>query len=482
MASFTLGEILKATNGRLITTGRPGRVSSAFQKTINGISIDTRTIRSGELFIAIVGKRHDGHQFVAEALSKGACGAVVSQLGDLATDGHWFILVPDTKNALGDIAAFHRRRFHPLVIGITGSNGKSTTKEMLASILKQRYRVLKPAGSFNNDIGVPLTLLRLTARTEVAIVEMEMNLLGGTRRLCAIAQPQIGIVTNIADTHLEFMNDRYGVAAEKSELIEAVGMDGVAVLNRDDPLVMAIGRRYRTRETITFGFSPAADLFATQIRPVVPDIGYARRTQKKHRQLRIGSYFRLNGRFPVRLPVPGRHNIANALAALSAAGVAGIHLHEALAGLEDFSPLPLRLQVERWRNLTLLLDCYNANPQSMSAALEVLSCVGNKRKIAVLADMLELGSAAPQAHEALGEEVGKRATIVVTCGEFAPYVAMGARRAGMGEDRILEISRPEQLPPKLVDILRPGDTILFKGSRANSLEELVREFRKLYRK
>jgi UDP-N-acetylmuramoyl-tripeptide--D-alanyl-D-alanine ligase len=468
-ARFTMREVLAATGGTL----RAGRreLAPTEKGTIAGISIDTRTIRKGELYVAIIGKRLDGHDFVAEAIRKGAAGVLVSQ--DLPKSARRkigpAIKVRDTTRALGDIAAFHRRRFNPIVIAVTGSNGKSTTKEMLAAILAQRFRVLKPESSFNNDIGVPLTVLAMNQQTQAAIIEMEMNLLGGTRRLCEIAQPQIGVVTNIGDTHLEFLRDREGVAQEKSELIEYIGGRGASVLNADDPLVMEIGRRFPTRERVTFGIRRPADVFATRIR----NLGEK------------GLSFLLNGAVPVRLPIIGRHNVANALAAVAAAGAVGVHTREAVAGIEGVKPLPLRLQIERFGGLTLIADCYNANPQSMAAALEVLrnaECrMPNRkggRKIAVLGEMLELGDRAARPHYELGLAAGSVADWALVKGEHAADVIRGARQAGIAAGRALAVRDAAQAVQKLIDIARPKDTILVKGSRANRLEEIVQEFRK----
>jgi UDP-N-acetylmuramoyl-tripeptide--D-alanyl-D-alanine ligase len=460
--SLSARQLVAATGGRL-TRGKPTR-------RVIGISIDTRTIQLGELYIAIVGKSLDGHNFVAEAFRKGAAGAVVNDGSRIANAGSrsrplsFVISVPDTTRALGDIAAWHRRRFSPKVVGIVGSNGKSTTKEMLAAILGRRFKVLKPAGSFNNDIGVPLTILAVNRHTQAAVIEMEMNEIGGIRRLCEIAQPEIGVVTNIGDTHLEFLLDRQGVAAERSELIEYIAKTGTAILNADDPLVMQIGKRFPARETITFGRSRKADLYATRIR----DLGLS------------GVTFALNGKVPVRLKVPGLHNVHNALAAIAAAGAVGFATREAIEGIEQFPGMPMRLQVERRAGLTLIVDCYNANPQSMAAALEVLAQCRTGRRIVVLGDMNELGAAARGAHRQLGQQAGRVADVLVVRGRFAAEVASGARKAGLARRNVVSLRTNREVSQKLIDTLGVGDTILIKGSRANLLEEVVRDLRTRY--
>lgn len=461
MAQFTIDEILKATGGELVRAGAA--------KAVTGVSIDTRTMRKGELYIAIIGKSLDGHRFVAPAVKRGARAVVVSQAvvsrpRAVAKRGAAVIRVPDTTRALGDIAAFHRRRFAPHVFGITGSNGKSTVKEMLASILGQRRRVLKPKSSFNNDIGVPLTVLELTSDTQAAVIEMEMNVLGGIRRLCEIAQPQTGIITNIGDTHLESLLDRAGVAQEKSELIEYINGNGTAVLNADDPRVMEIGRKFPTREQVRFGVEKKADIYATRVRDRGLD----------------GVTFRLNGAAEVRLSAVGVHNVANALAAAAAARVAGLRLADIIAGLTAYRPLPLRLQVERFAGLRVIADCYNANPQSMAVALAILEQTGKGRRIAVLGDMLELGAAAAEAHRRIGRQAGSVADLVLVKGQFRRDVALGARAAGLKPKAVVSAPDTRAIIEKLVDTVQSGDTILVKGSRANRLEEVVQELKNRY--
>lgn len=462
-ARFTTKEVLGATQGELLRAGA--------RKEVAGISIDTRTMKRGELFVAIIGKSLDGHKFVASAVKAGAAGVVVSEdvavpPRTLAKRGVSVIRVNDTTRALGDIAAFHRKRFNPTVIAVTGSNGKSTVKEMLAAILSMRFKVLKPRSSFNNDIGAPLTLLELSPETEAAVIEMEMNVLGGIRRLCEIAQPQVGIVTNIGDTHLEFLSDRAGVAQEKSELVEYIDGSGCAILNADDPLVMDIGRRFPTREAVTFGVKQKADIFASR----VEDLGLD------------GVAFRLNGRLPVRLAIPGVHNVSNALAAAGAATAVGMRAAEIVAGLESFKPLPLRLEVEQFAGIRLIADCYNANPQSMAVALDILARTGKGRRIAVLGEMFELGAAAPDAHREVGRRAAKAANLVLAMGEHCREIAEGARSGGMRPKAVLCLEDIKGLAQKLIDTAQSGDTILAKGSRANHLEEVVRELKARYGK
>ena len=455
MEPLRLSEIVAATGGRLV---------QGKEVLVPGVSIDTRTLRSGELYVAIRGRRLDGHQFVPDALRAGAVAVVVDN-AEAVPAGASAIVVGNTTEALARIAARHRERMSTRVVAITGSNGKSTTKEILAAILALKFKTLKPEGSFNNDIGVPLTVLRMTGDIEAAVFEIEMNELGGTARLARICRPEVGVITNIGDTHLEFMKDRNGVAQEKAELLEALPGKGAAVLNADDPLVMAIGSVYAPPRRVTFGLEQRAEVFATDIRDDGLD----------------GSRFRLLGKHEVVLPIPGRHNVANCLAACAAAHAMGMwpgDMPEAIAGLK---PLPMRLRVLRFGDTILIEDCYNANPQSVRAALEVLrQSAPAERRIAFLGDMLELGESTHKQHENLGREVGTLVNRLVLVGPLGEFTAQGATAVGLA--RIRRFDTSAEAREALFDIIRPGDTILVKGSRAMAMElvsqEIVRHYDK----
>ncbi|MCX6841524.1 MAG: UDP-N-acetylmuramoyl-tripeptide--D-alanyl-D-alanine ligase [candidate division WOR-3 bacterium] len=453
MEPLRLSEIVAATGGRLVR---------GEEVLVPGVSIDTRTLTPGELYVAIRGKRLDGHRFCAEALAHGAVGVLVDD-ANAVPPGALGVVVGNTTEALGRIAIRHRARMSARVVAITGSNGKSTTKEILAAILALKFKTLKPEGSFNNDIGVPLTVLRMTRDIEAAVFEIEMNELGGTARLARICRPETGVITNIGDTHLEFMKDRSGVAQEKAELLEALPENGAAVLNADDPLVMAIGSVYAPSRRVTFGLEQQAEVFATDI----TDRGLA------------GSRFRLMGKHEVMLPIPGRHNVANCLAACAAAYAMGMwpgDMPEAIAGLK---PLPMRLRVLRFGETTLIEDCYNANPQSVRAALDVLrQSASAERCVAFLGDMLELGESAQAQHESLGREVGALVNRLVLVGPQGEFTAKGATAAGLAQIRRFETSAEAR--EALFDIIRPGDTILVKGSRAMAMELVSQEIVRYY--
>ena len=453
MDPIRLSELVAATGGRLVN-GRELKVT--------GVSIDTRTLKPGDLYIAIRGKRLDGHQFCEQAVEKGAVGVVVDSEAAVPA-GAAGIVVTNTTDALSCVAFRHRERMSARVVAITGSNGKSTTKEILAAILAVKFKTLKPEGSFNNDIGVPLTVLRMTREIEAAVFEIEMNELGGTARLARICRPETGVITNIGDTHLEFMKDRHGVAQEKAELLQALPEKGAAVLNADDPLVMAIGSTYAPPRRVTFGLEQEAEVFAT-------DIGEAGLA---------GSRFRLMGKYEVTLPIPGRHNVANCLAACAGAYAMGMWPGDMPEAIARLKPLPMRLRVTRLGETTLIEDCYNANPQSVGAALELLErCGAAARRVAFLGDMLELGESSPARHEDLGHSVGALVNRLAVVGPLGEYTAKGASEAGLKQIRRFDTSA--EALAALFDIIRPGDTILVKGSRAMAMEIISQEIVRLY--
>ncbi|MFO7651564.1 MAG: UDP-N-acetylmuramoyl-tripeptide--D-alanyl-D-alanine ligase [bacterium] len=429
-----------------------------------GISIDTRTIKPGELYFALRGKRLDGHEFCAQAVAAEACGVVVEDAARAGAEGV-VLVVDDTTRALGRVAAWYRQQMPVRAVAITGSNGKTTTKEMLGAILGSRFRVLVPQGSYNNDVGLPLTVLRLERGIEAAVFEIEMNELGGTDRLARICAPEVGVITNIGDTHLESMKDRSGVAEEKAELLGVLGSGGVAVLNADDHLVMDIGARFSRLRRVTFGVEARSDVFGSDIE----DLGLD------------GVGFKLLGTHPVRLPVPGRHNVLNALAACAAASVLGVGSEAMAEALGRFVPPPMRLRVERLGDVVLIEDCYNANPQSVRAALAVLvQSAPRERRVALLGDMLELGEGSAALHEALGRELGALVDRLALVGPMGEHTARGAVGAGMDPGKVRRFDDSRAAAEAVFDIIGVGDTILVKGSRATAMEAVSQEIRTHY--
>jgi UDP-N-acetylmuramoyl-tripeptide--D-alanyl-D-alanine ligase len=437
-----------------------------------GVSIDTRTLRPGDLFVAIKGPRFDGHDFVAQALDRGASGAVVSrsefQIREGAwrplLDRHFLILIDDPLAALQSWATWHRMRFDVPLIGVTGSNGKTTTKEMTAAVLSRRGAVLKTEGNLNNHIGLPLSLLRLESSHRAAVVEMGISLKGEMRRLCEIARPTIGLITNIGPAHLEFLGSLEGVAEEKGALFEAVRAGGTAVINLNDPYLAPWEKRLSIKWT--FAIDAPADVTATEVRTESTGISFLltlRRTGESGR---------------MHLATSGRHQVANALGATAVAASLGYYLDEIREGLAAFRPVALRAEVLEVDGKTILLDAYNANPASMKAAIEMLAAFprreGASRKIALLGDMLELGSFSEPAHREIGETAARNgADLLIAVGRWAGAMAEGARQGGMSGEKILAYADLPSLQKEFLSYLRKGDLLLIKGSRGMRMETVL---------
>jgi UDP-N-acetylmuramoyl-tripeptide--D-alanyl-D-alanine ligase len=435
---------------------------------IKGVSIDSRTIREGELFVAIKGDRFDGHDFVPEVIKRGAWGALIertvledkfSVLGGLKN----ILPVEDTLTALQEMAYSHRRTFAVPVVGITGSNGKTTTKEMLAGILQQLGPVLKNEGNLNNHIGVPLTLLRLNAGHKAAVVEMGMSAPGEIDTLARFIGPDVGVITNIGPAHLEFLKSMDLVAQAKGELFNHLKSDGTAVLNADDRFFDTLKKRFGG-PVLSFGIEEKADVRATDIRQEQNFTDFTIRSD--------GSTVN------VRLRAVGKHNVYNALAAAAAALAVGMSIDAVKYGLDDFMPAALRSELRQVQGRTMLVDCYNANPASMDAALATLGSLrSGGRAIAVLGDMLELGQVSVEAHRAIGATVARLGVdLVITLGPLAKHVGEGAIDAGMPKDRVLEAGSQIEAAVLLKKLSRPGDAVLIKGSRGMKMEKILEAF------
>ena len=456
-AVFTLEEVLAATGGTLSALGHATRFP--------GVTTDSRALGSGELFVAIRGDTHDGHAFVADAAGRGAGAVVVEQPPEQAALACGVILVRDTLAALGHLAAFHRRRRRPRVVAITGSNGKTTTKEMLAAILERALgtgRVLRTTGTQNNLVGLPLTLLRLADADVVAVLELGMNGPGEIWRLAEIAEPDVGVITCVAPAHLERLGSLHGVAEAKAELYRRLRPSATAVVNADDPLVAAAADAFPGRK-VPFGTLGGVPVAAAGI----VDRGLE------------GIEFRLvleRQEVPVRLAVPGRHNVTNALAAAAAAHALGVELDVMRAGLEAFQPPGMRMEVTQLpTGVTVLNDAYNANPASMAAALRTLAASRSRRRLAVLGEMRELGAEAARAHRELGTAAAAaNLDTLFLLGEHAEEVRAGAEAAGMAPDRIVVAQSHEALAARLQSHCRSGDLVLLKGSRGAAMEEVLR--------
>lgn len=456
---WIITEVLTATGGSLIS-GSPKAVFS-------GIGIDSRTVVPDQLFVAIVGETHDGHRFIGDVLDRGAKGVVVAgdrpadlPLDRMAAQGIAAVAVGDTTRALGAMARFNRNRHHLKVVAITGSNGKTSTRMLMEPVVAQRYETLSTTGNLNNQIGLPLTLLRLTPAHRAAVLELGMNHAGEISYLGDICQPDVGVITNVAPAHLEGLGSIEGVARAKAELLACIRPGGTAVLNADDERVAAM--------------ADGLD------RPVI-FFGTARRAQVRGDDIRLteaGMTFRLttpSGSLPVTLTTPARVMVDNALAAAAAGEVLGLSPEGIKTGLEAFSPQAGRMAIRRpGRDVRLLDDTYNANPGSMIAAVETLTRMrGKERTIAVLGDMLELGAQSAALHRQIGRAVGDaRIDRLYAAGRFAADVADGAGEARMPADCIF-CGTKEAIVDQLRDQLQDGDLVLVKGSRGMAMEEVV---------
>ncbi|MBI4716060.1 MAG: UDP-N-acetylmuramoyl-tripeptide--D-alanyl-D-alanine ligase [Nitrospirae bacterium] len=461
---FTVDEIMDAAGGRFLGGSRGG--------TVSGVSIDSRTLREGDLFVALRGERFDGHDFLAAALDRGAAGVVIQETGapplrvpgPRQGGGPFWIGVDDTLRALQDLAAFHRRRFSLPVVGITGTNGKTTTKEMTAAVLRTKFPVCATMKNLNNHIGVPLTLFGLTAEHGAAVLEMGISGPGELRRLCEIAAPGVGVITNVGPAHLEGFGSIDAVAEAKAEILDGMGREGHAVLNADDPYFGMLEKR--AAGMTSFGVKNRADVTAEGVRESF-DAGIPK-----------GLAFTLRspaGEGEVFVPAVGVHNVPNALAAAAVGYRLGLTFDEIRRGLERFIPLPLRMTPVRRGDLDILNDAYNANPGSMAAALEVLAGLQKGRQgIAVLGDMLELGDFAPTAHRDLGRRVGDLGIHgLVAVGAHAAVVAEGAAERGMEAGRIRICRDPRRALEAIRELLAGKTVLLIKGSRGMEMEKIV---------
>ena len=431
----------------------------------DGVSIDSRTVAPAQLFVAIRGPAHDGHLFVEGALAAGAAGVLIERgraLPIAATPALPVIAVDDTTRSLGALAAGHRRCFKGPVVAITGSNGKTTTKEMCAAILSQSAPCLKSRGNLNNEFGLPLTLLERAADHRALVVEIGMNHRGEIAPLAAIARPTVAVVTNVGTAHIEFLGSRDEIAAEKGDLLAALDEDAVAVLNADDHRVMALAERTRAR-ILRFGQHAEAEVRAQRITSL-GERGFA---------------FDLvtdSDRVPVHVAGLGEPTVWNALAASAAALAADASLASVSEGLARYQPISGRMErVPLPRNIILIDDTYNANPQSMEVALRSLTELkGKSRGVAVLGDMGELGDSAGAAHRATGALVAELGLdFLFALGRFASEIAEGATEAGMSPDRVHVGTSHDETSGELRQILQGNDWVLVKGSRSMQMERVV---------
>jgi len=449
--ALTADDLVRLTGGRLVARS---------DRPIRGAAVDSRLVAPGEVFIALPGERVDGHAFVTEAVARGASALIVTRpvsdpvaLGDVTV-----IRVADPLAALAAIATGWRRRFAPLVVGVTGSIAKTSTKEAVAVVLATRFRTLRSEGNQNNEIGLPLTLMRLGPEHEAVVLEMGMYVGGEIADLARMASPRIGVVTAVQPVHLSRIGSLEAIEAAKGELLDALPSDGTAILNADDPIVRRMGARSVAR-SVSYGFAADADVGAEAVTSAGLD----------------GMRFvlRVSGvRRPMTIPTLGRLSVHNALAAAAVGRAANLSLDEIAAGLATGWSAPHRVQLVRLGSVTLVDDTYNASPRSVVAALELLAGLPGRRG-AVLGEMLELGDASDEGHRVVGEAAARMVDWLVVVGVGASGIAEGAQAAGMDPASILRVRDAdvalEAIPPRL----RDGDVVLVKASRGMALDRVV---------
>ncbi len=469
---LTLAELLLAAGG---ADGLD--LSDMAPVLLSSVVIDSRQSAPGSLFVALPGERTDGHAHVAHAFSRGAQAALVGRpvdapgvLIDARQPQTWSlisgkepvcILVDDPLHALQRLAAAWRARLNPRVVGITGSVGKTTTKEITAAVLSQRYVTLKSQGNLNNEIGLPLTVLDLDGHHQRMVLEMGMYDVGEIAQLCRIARPHVGVITNVGPVHLERLGTIERIAQAKAELVEALPADGVAVLNADDPLVAAMAGQTQA-QVFWYGLSPAAHLWADEIEGEGLD------------GIRFRFHYQ-NETLHVRVPLLGRHSVHTALRAAAVGVVDGLSWEEIVRGMQQLD-VQLRLIAAHGLNGAIVLDdTYNASPASTMAALNLLADLPtrNGRRIAVLGDMLELGSYEEEGHRKVGVRAADVVDMLVTVGQRAQLIAEEALAAGLPSDKMLALDNADAALAELRSILGPGDVVLVKGSRAVHMDEIA---------
>ena len=456
VTGLSADDLVRYTGGRLLA--RSDRASL-------GAAVDSRLVEPGEVFVALPGERTDGHAYLPDAIARGAAAVIIARpladpdaLGDVSV-----IRVADPLAALGALATGWRRRFDPLVVGVTGSIAKTSTKEAVAAVLGRRFRTLRNDGNQNNEVGLPLTVLRLRPEHEAAVLEMGMYVGGEIADLARIARPRIGVVTAVQAVHLSRIGSLEAIEQAKGELLEALPPDGVAVLNADDPIVRRMGARTVAR-AVTYGFADDADIGAESVESLGLDgMRFVLRATGARRALTI--------------PLLGRLSVHNALAAAAVGVAAGLTLDEIAAGLATGWSAPHRVAVVRLGAVTVVDDSYNASPRSVMAALDLLGGLPGRRG-AVLGEMLELGEASDEGHHEVGAAAARTVDWLMVVGSGALGIAEGAEAAGLPTSAIYRVADADAALAALPPRLRDGDVILVKASRGVALDTVVAGLRR----
>lgn len=444
MRLFTTEEIAKATNG-----------TASGHAEVTNVVIDNREVTPGSMFIAIKGERLDGHQFIPKAVEAGAVAVMCSK--DITTTVPT-IRVEDTTQAFLDLAKYYRKEFDIPVVGLTGSVGKTTTKEMIWCVLNAKYRAHKTYFNWNNEIGLPKVLLGLSPENTAAVIEMGMNHKGEISRLSKTALPTLGVITNVGVSHIENLGSRDGILAAKLEILDGMKPGSTLILNADNDKLATVTREdYVIRH---FGIHNDADVRAETITYNDNDTEFDAVTK--------------NGRVRVAIPTTGEHNVYDALAAIAVGQELGISLEDCAKALQGYAPAGMRENIVKTGGVTVIEDCYNASPDSMKALAETLTIKGapGTRKIAVIADMLELGDYSETAHREAGKYMADaKVDMLLTYGPMSKYAAESAKENGLV--RVFDFDDKDDLTEKLIGMLKPGDVVAFKGSRGMKLEEVI---------
>ena len=451
MAMFTDAEVVLATGARILQQGRRDML-------YRNVTTDTRTVGEDDLFAALKGEKFDGHDFIEQAVSDGAAGVIVEDAARLYPDGDYTIfVVKNTRKAYQDLALFHRRRFSIPVVAVTGSAGKTSTRALIATVLEQKYNVLQTEKNFNNEIGLPRTLLQLTKEHGACVVELGMRGLGQIKELADIAEPTVGVVTNVGKSHIELLGSQAQIARAKGELVEALGSDGTAVLNQDDKRVAAMAGKCKGK-VVGFGIINDAPVMAGTIKNSEKGLSFTCRC--------------FDQVIDVHMAVIGTHNVYNALAAVAVGRLLGLSEHQMQKGLAEYKGVPMRQELVNIDNVVFVNDAYNANPASMKEAVDTLVTLTGGRKIAVLGGMLELGDWAEKEHEKIGTYLAdKKVDVLIALGDEARFMAKAAKAAGMNE--VYTVTTHAEAAAVLRRIMRQGDTVLLKGSRDFAMEKIL---------
>ncbi|AEY65710.1 UDP-N-acetylmuramoyl-tripeptide--D-alanyl-D-alanine ligase [Clostridium sp. BNL1100] len=452
MITFDCVELAEAVAGKLLW-GEPDR-------TFYGVTTDSRKVTKDSLFIPLIGEKFDGHDYIEQCFKAGASVCLTSKQ-ILPVAGCSAVLVDDTAKALRDLATWHRRKFDIPVVGITGSVGKTSTKDMVSCVLSQKYCVLKTQGNFNNEIGLPLTVLNIDNSHETAVIEMGMSGFGEISRLTAIAIPRIVIITNIGVSHIEKLGSQEGILKAKLEILEGLNKDGLVVLNGDDPLLKPLKGKLPFR-TVFYGMNSGSDYTALNYQTMGE--------QGTSFEITVNGY-----EYNVEIPVPGIHNVYNALAAIAVGIEMKIPMEIILDGIKQFSPGNMRQSIINHNGIKIINDAYNASPQSMQAAINVLEEISSgSRSIAVLGDMFEMGDMSRDLHYSVGDFIkNKKINYLVTVGQDSGMISQAVADSGNSEIKLRHFENNEEALKYILGIVMPGDYILIKGSRGMKMEEIA---------